>query len=1063
MKEQPVSRIRRKSTTTTTASASSSRSIKLICSFNGAFHFRPPSNKLRYIGGETRIISVDRKIGFFKLLNKMSDLCPKLRSFSLKYQLPMYGSESGSRRARDPESDLETGVPLVSIASDEDVRCMIEEYDKLELCGKHARLWVFVCSSDGNECDSHDNDIGYENHNNSKNGFFKGNRDLWVNYIENDALRGGAKVCKAQFDDKVAKNPVKDVVRFRCGDDSLRKMVLRQQLLAKQSEGIHSLRGVNGGSEMEFVSSCEDTNHKYNQPLRDFAHETNASMPQGDLYQGNMLGYRIGNAYLHGSESWDRLVQCLGHRLHPLNPKDGNLHVETNSSTHCLSGQKFQVFGDGLGICAENSNHLHNSMVKNICDLHDAKRDSGIFGQGTLSHLNRENIMPWTTVCALRNNHWGGSTYPAKSPFSSGGYQNGIRNHRFIIANESGNQRFYPYQVKSHKNNRAEMGNHRNSRLDGRLSAVKCYPGLRPNSTISKQGPSARLYGSKQGGRTSMINSSFNKDNSSFSVPKEYSGSAVSLRGNSNSKDFHVAYHGEGASAGKQSLWSPKAVVGPSSCVDKTESQQDLLTGSLYETNEVPYHSMYENYNSVSLNNELFTVEQWKVVNISGLSKDRCSTNEAEVECNTNLINTGREINMFNNSKNGTSYLEREALSSVDLLYNLSLSSSEGVEPSASSPASSTVGDSSLKTESKPSDIMCGQLSTGPEGDKSNAVASNFSAPNAVSMEKNQEHEEEILNIEKKAETKESTKCSRVIGGIPSDLAAFYTHLANRELQTIKNSDLEYIEELGSGTYGTVYHGKWKGSSVAIKRIKPSCFIEGSLKEVQLVADFWKEAHMLGQLHHPNIVAFYGVVTDGPLNNLATVTEYMVNGSLKQVLRRKDRTIDRRKRIILAMDAVFGMEYLHEKNIVHFDLKSHNFLVNMKDPQRPVCKIGDLGLSKIKQRTLVSGGVRGTIPWMAPELLHSKNNMVTEKVDVYSFGIVMWELLTGEEPYANLNSEEIIAGKIKGALLPEIPSWCDPAWRSLMERCWSSDPESRPAFSEIAKELRTMSASMNIK
>lgn len=55
------------------------------------------------------------------------------------------------------------------------------------------------------------------------------------------------------------------------------------------------------------------------------------------------------------------------------------------------------------------------------------------------------------------------------------------------------------------------------------------------------------------------------------------------------------------------------------------------------------------------------------------------------------------------------------------------------------------------------------------------------------------------------------------------------------------------------------------------------------------VADFWKEAHILGQLHHPNIVAFYGVVTDGPLNNLATVTEYMVNGSLKQVLRRKDR------------------------------------------------------------------------------------------------------------------------------------------------------------------------------
>ncbi|KAF2310683.1 hypothetical protein GH714_016256 [Hevea brasiliensis] len=198
MKEQPVSRLRRKSTTTTTASASSSRSIKLICSFNGSFHFRPPSNKLRYIGGETRIISVDRNIGFFKLLNKMSDLCPKLRSFSLKYQLPMYGSESGSRRARDPESDLETGVPLVSIAP----------------------------------------------------------------------------------------------------------------------------------------------------------------------------------------------TKTLGHRLHPLNPKDGNLHGKRIVPRIVCQGKNFRNLG-----------------------------------QGTLSHLNRENIMLWTTVCALRNSHWGGSTYPAKSPFSSGGHR----------------------------------------------------------------------------------------------------------------------------------------------------------------------------------------------------------------------------------------------------------------------------------------------------------------------------------------------------------------------------------------------------------------------------------------------------------------------------------------------------------------------------------------------------------------------------------------------------------------------------------------------------------------
>eukprot|EP01018_Ginkgo_biloba_P021368 Gb_34649 [translate_table: standard] len=296
-----------------------------------------------------------------------------------------------------------------------------------------------------------------------------------------------------------------------------------------------------------------------------------------------------------------------------------------------------------------------------------------------------------------------------------------------------------------------------------------------------------------------------------------------------------------------------------------------------------------------------------------------------------------------------------------------------------------------------------------------------------------------------------------------NDSSVSEAHIFTQGLQTIRNDDLEEIRELGSGTYGTVYHGKWKGSDVAIKRIKASCFTGRQSEQERMIADFWREACILGQLHHPNVVAFYGIVQDGPGGTLATVTEYMVNGSLKQVLHKKDRTIDRRKRLILAMDVAFGMEYLHGKNIVHFDLKCDNLLVNMKDPHRPICKIGDLGLSKIKQRTLVSAGVRGTLPWMAPELLSGKSGMVTDKVDVYSFGIVMWELLTGEEPYANMHCGEIIGGILNDTLRPSIPSWCEPAWRSLMERCWSSDPGQRPSFPDIAKELRANAASINLK
>uniref|UniRef100_A0A2P2M006 Uncharacterized protein LOC105121394 n=2 Tax=Rhizophora mucronata TaxID=61149 RepID=A0A2P2M006_RHIMU len=298
--------------------------------------------------------------------------------------------------------------------------------------------------------------------------------------------------------------------------------------------------------------------------------------------------------------------------------------------------------------------------------------------------------------------------------------------------------------------------------------------------------------------------------------------------------------------------------------------------------------------------------------------------------------------------------------------------------------------------------------------------------------------------------------------GIPSiDLSLGEFDIST--LQIIKNEDLEELRELGSGTFGTVYHGKWRGTDVAIKRIKKSCFAGRSSEQERLTVEFWREADILSKLHHPNVVAFYGVVQDGPGGTLATVTEHMVNGSLRHVLLSKDRHLDRRKQLIIATDAAFGMEYLHSKNIVHFDLKCDNLLVNLKDPLRPICKVGDFGLSKIKRNTLVTGGVRGTLPWMAPELLNGSSSKVSEKVDVFSFGIVLWEILTGEEPYANMHYGAIIGGIVSNTLRPHVPILCDPEWRQLMEQCWAPDPAARPSFTEIARRLRVMSAASQPK
>ena len=323
--------------------------------------------------------------------------------------------------------------------------------------------------------------------------------------------------------------------------------------------------------------------------------------------------------------------------------------------------------------------------------------------------------------------------------------------------------------------------------------------------------------------------------------------------------------------------------------------------------------------------------------------------------------------------------------------------------------------------------------------------------------------EEENTNAGHKSGNEEKYKKSRNTDESFSEATMVEMEAGIYGLQIIKNTDLEDLHELGSGTFGTVYYGKWRGTDVAIKRIKNSCFSGGSSEQARQTKDFWREARILANLHHPNVVAFYGVVPDGPGGTMATVTEYMVNGSLRHVLQRKDRSLDRRKRLMLTLDAAFGMEYLHMKNIVHFDLKCDNLLVNLRDPQRPICKVGDFGLSRIKRNTLVSGGVRGTLPWMAPELLNGSSNRVSEKVDVFSFGIAMWEILTGEEPYANLHCGAIIGGIVNNTLRPQVPERCESEWRKLMEQCWSFDPGVRPSFTEIVDRLRSMTVALQPK
>ncbi|KAG9447401.1 hypothetical protein H6P81_013529 [Aristolochia fimbriata] len=284
------------------------------------------------------------------------------------------------------------------------------------------------------------------------------------------------------------------------------------------------------------------------------------------------------------------------------------------------------------------------------------------------------------------------------------------------------------------------------------------------------------------------------------------------------------------------------------------------------------------------------------------------------------------------------------------------------------------------------------------------------------------------------------------------------------QLQIIKKHDLQILKEVGQGFYGSVYLGKWKGSPVAAKLINSHNVLAKKIKLKEVMESFWDEARILARLNHPNIIGFYGVIMDGPEILLATVSEYMIDGALSDVLMASSslgRVLDWWTRIRIARDVALGMEYLHANNVVHFDIKSDNIFVNLRDAQHPVSKIGDFGLSgplNSKKLVCTGGHGRGTLQWMAPELLTGRPLFATEKLDVYSFGILMWEMLTGELPYKNVDRDLIKRGVAMGELRPQVPSWCDPQWRSIMEECWSQEPTERPSFTEIVCDLQYLLA-----
>ncbi|KAF9685791.1 hypothetical protein SADUNF_Sadunf03G0090800 [Salix dunnii] len=258
----------------------------------------------------------------------------------------------------------------------------------------------------------------------------------------------------------------------------------------------------------------------------------------------------------------------------------------------------------------------------------------------------------------------------------------------------------------------------------------------------------------------------------------------------------------------------------------------------------------------------------------------------------------------------------------------------------------------------------------------------------------------------------------------------------------IQWEDLQLGEEIGRGSYAAVFRGIWNGSDVAVK-----IYLGNQYKEETLL-DYQKEIDIMKSLRHPNVLLFMGAVYSP--ERLAIVTEFLPRGSLFKTLHKNNPALDIRRRLKMALDVAKGMNYLHHRNppIVHRDLKSSNLLVD----KNWTVKVGDFGLSKWKDAAfLTAKSERGTPQWMAPEVL--RNEPSNEKSDVFSFGVILWELMTVSVPWVKLNSLQVVGvvGFMDRRL--ELPESLDPQVASIISDCWLSDPEKRPSFEEIIQRM----------
>jgi hypothetical protein len=266
----------------------------------------------------------------------------------------------------------------------------------------------------------------------------------------------------------------------------------------------------------------------------------------------------------------------------------------------------------------------------------------------------------------------------------------------------------------------------------------------------------------------------------------------------------------------------------------------------------------------------------------------------------------------------------------------------------------------------------------------------------------------------------------------------------------IASNSLTWQVKLGEGSFGIVYQGMWKHNDVAIKQLKNT---QLSFKAID---EFTHEMQIMTQFRSPQIIQLYGVVIDKMPYSL--VMEYMPKGSLYTVLHSRE-ALSWELRENIALDIAKGLDYLHTVHqVLHRDLKSANVLLD----NQYNAKLTDFGLSRVKTEisSLSGSTMVGTIHWMAPEVLQEK--LYSEKSDIYSYGMTLWELASRELPFKTANGNQtLIADWIKEGQREALPKDVTPKLAKLITWGWAQKASDRPTAEQAIQVLKRNKLSNN--